>query len=81
MPTTYKFVNRASGLVMAGNENSISSGTTMAQERNVTKGNTSLNQQWTVRPMGERCGGDFSYYKIMNARDTTLLIEDRKSVV
>lgn len=75
VPTTYKFVNRASGLVMAGNENSISSGTTMAQERNVTKGNTSLNQQWTVRPMGERCGGDFSYYKIMNARDTTLLID------
>lgn len=74
-PTTYKFVNRASGLVMALSGNSITNGTNMAQERAVATGNNNLSQQWIVRPMGERVGGDFSYYKIMNARDTTLLVD------
>ena len=74
-PTTYKFVNRLSGYVMALYNNGMSSGSNMTQERPVDKGNTSRAQQWIVRPMGERSGGDFSYYKIMNARDTTLLID------
>lgn len=74
-PTTYKFVNRASGFVIAAEGSAVTSGTAMTQERNVVTGNFNLNQQWVVRPMGERSGGDFSYYKIMNARDTTLLID------
>lgn len=74
-PTTYKIVNRASGHVMALYGNSIASGTNMAQERVSSAGNTSRAQSWIIRPMGERCGGDFSYYKIMNARDTTIVID------
>ena len=73
--TTYKIYNRASGLVMAISANSITNGSTMTQEKAVATGNNSKAQSWIVRPMGERSGGDFSYYKIMNARDTTLLID------
>lgn len=73
--TTYKLVNRASGFVLSFNNNSMSNGGTLTQERAVKTGNGHAVQQWIVRPMGERCGGDFSYYKIMNARDTTMLID------
>ena len=77
VPTTYKIVNRASGLVMAISGSSISNGANMTQEAPETTGFKHQAQQWIVRPMGERSGGDFSYYKIMNARDTTLLIDVR----
>ena len=72
--TTYKLVNRASGLVLAA---AGGSGLNIIQARNSTIGTTSQGQQWIFRPIGERSGGDFSYYKIMNARDTTLLIDVR----
>lgn len=65
-PTTYKFVNRFSGKVLA-----VSSGN-LVQKSN---SNTDKNMQWVIRPIGDRFGGDFSYYKIMNARDTTLLMD------
>lgn len=74
-PTAYKFVNRASGYVIAINGNTLASGSNMTQERPVNQGTISRSQQWIVRPIGERSGGDFSYYKIMNERDTTLLID------
>ncbi len=73
--TTYKLVNRASGFVLSFNGNNLSNGANLTQERATQTGNAHQVQQWIVRPMGERCGGDFSYYKIMNARDTTYLID------
>ena len=73
--TTYKLVNRASGHVLSFNSNALSNGGNLTQERTVKTGNAHTVQQWIVRPVGERSGGDFSYYKIMNARDTTYLID------
>lgn len=73
--TAYKLYNRASGFVLSFNSNSLSNGANLTQERAVKTGNANQVQQWIIRPMGERCGGDFSYYKIMNARDTTYLID------
>lgn len=67
-PTTYKLVNRFSGKVL-----SISNGK-LVQTNN---SNTDKNMQWIFRPIGSRFGGDFSYYKIMNARDTTVLMDVR----
>lgn len=73
--TAYKLVNRASGLVLSTSGGNLANGTNIAQARNSTRGTSSQGQQWIFRPMGERSGGDFSYYKIMNARDTTVLID------
>lgn len=75
--TTYKLVNRASGMVLSFNSNALRNGNNLTQERATQMGNAHLVQQWIIRPMGERSGGDFSYYKIMNARDTTMLIDVR----
>ncbi|MCR5179727.1 MAG: RICIN domain-containing protein [Bacteroidaceae bacterium] len=76
-PTTYKFVNRNSGQVMAVGANTTTSGLAMTQNKAKISGTENRAQQWIVRPIGARSGGDFSYYKIMNARDTTLLIDVR----
>ena len=73
--TTYKLVNRFSGLVLSCNNNALSNTATIAQERYTKNGNAHQVQQWIIRPVGDRFGGDFSYYKIMNARDTTFLID------
>jgi len=73
--TTYKIVNRASGLVLSTFNNGFTNGNGLTQERFTTVKNASLGQQWIVKPMEPTSGGDFSYYKIMNARDTTYLID------
>jgi hypothetical protein len=85
--TTYRLVNRGSGRVISMNNNNLSNGGSMTQESFAT-GKAATKQSWIVRPVGPRAGGDFSYYKIMNASDTTMLIdvknwslEDRASLI
>ena len=74
--TTYRIVNRASGLVLSTYANSVTNATALAQEK-VTTGLSGRTQQWIISPVSPRVGGDFSYFKICNARDTTLLLDVR----
>ncbi len=69
--TTYKIVNRFSGLVLTVANNSTSNGD-LVQNRNQA---SSKAQKWTVTPMDERSGGDFSYYKISNFLNPRLLLD------
>lgn len=63
--TTVRIANRVSGLYLAPSANTPSSGANVCQVRGAT-GNT--GQQWTVAPVDIRVGGDFSYYRIDNAK-------------
>ena len=71
--TTYKFVNRASGHVLAVVENKSTNGD-LVQNRNLASNKA---QRWVVTPMDERSGGDFSYYKIANFANSKLFIDVR----
>ena len=73
--TTYKLINRFSGLVLSVASNTLTNAANITQNKNLTRGTNAQTQQWIFRPIGPRSGGDFSYYKIMNARDTTFLID------
>ena len=72
--TTYRLVNRGSGRVISMNNNMLTNGNPMTQE-NFASGKAASKQSWIIRPIGPRAGEDFSYYKIMNASDTTMLID------
>lgn len=77
-PTTYRIVNRASGLYLAPNGNNPATGTNVCQVRGAS-GNT--GQQWTVAPVELTVGGDFSYYRLTSAKNrTTRLGVDRWTI-
>lgn len=67
--TAYRFVNRYSGHVLSATGNVASSGNDMVQMKFVFGNQV---QRWVVTPVDSRCGGDFSYFTIANAKDTTL---------
>lgn len=68
-PTTYRIVNRMSGLQMAPASNNAASGVALTQVKYVNN----AAQQWVISPVGANFGLDFSYFRIENAKNTALL--------
>ncbi len=75
--TTYKIVNRFSGHVLAPANNSASAGTTLAQVKNANN----AAQQWIITPLTKALPDtwayDWNYFRIENAKNTSLLIDVR----
>ena len=71
---TYKVVNMKSGMVMGFGSAPTSGWVSTSQRKN---SNTAKYLQWNVKPVGERAGGDFSYY-IFTLNTTAGMILDIK---
>ena len=63
--TICRIANRVSGLYLAPSNNSPASGANVCQVRGAAN---NTGQQWKVSPVDIRVGGDFSYYRIDNAK-------------
>jgi hypothetical protein len=65
----YILVNRNSGHVMEIEGGSTNLGANIQQGTH--RGATATHQQWDVKPVDKRIGGDFSYFKIANVKSGT----------
>ncbi len=72
--TNYKIINRGSGFTISAANNSITSGVSLSQQRPIK---TNKSQHWTISPVDIRIGGDFSYYKIVNANSPRIMPDVR----
>lgn len=68
-PTTYRIVNRATGFALSPESNNALSGKSL---KNMTIVQANTAQQWIVKPVDARIGGDFSYYYICNQKFDSL---------
>ena len=73
--STFVIMNKKSKLVMSAGSSSNPSSGADVQQRSYGSTGASNSQKWKLEAVSERVGGDYSYYFIRNAFNTSLLLD------